>query len=62
LPSAPQPPPRPLLGLMHALRRARVKGVSSAHHEEVRGHPANLEAVVDYARITICVQDTIKDK
>ncbi len=29
--------PRPPLGLLHEPRRARVTGVSSAHHEEVGG-------------------------
>ncbi len=34
-----QPPPCPPLGLMYEPCRARVKGVTSAYHEEVRGHP-----------------------
>jgi hypothetical protein len=36
-PIALQPPPRPPLDLMHEPRRARVKGVTIAHHEEVGG-------------------------
>ena len=35
-----QPPPRPPLGLLSDLHRARVSGVSNAHHEEVGGHLA----------------------
>ena len=32
-----QPPLRPPLGLLPAPRRARVKGISGAHHGEVEG-------------------------
>ena len=35
----PPPPLRPPLGLLPAPHRARVKGVSSTHHEEVGGLP-----------------------
>jgi hypothetical protein len=34
-----QPPQRPPLGLLPEPRRARVKGVSGAHHGEVGGLP-----------------------
>jgi len=37
LPDRMQPPPRFPLGLLHEPRRARVMGVSSAHHEELEG-------------------------
>ncbi len=37
LPDRLQPPPCPPLGLLFEPRRARVTGVSSAHHEEVGG-------------------------
>ena len=36
----PQLPLRPPLGLLPVPHRVRVKGVSSAHHEEVGGLPA----------------------
>ena len=35
----PQPPLRPPLGLLPEPHRARVKGVTSTHHEEVGGLP-----------------------
>jgi hypothetical protein len=38
---APPPPSCPPLGLVSEPRRARVKGASSAHHEEVKGHMAS---------------------
>ena len=41
LPDRLQQPPRPPLGLLHEPRRAMVTGVSSALHEEMRGHPAS---------------------
>ena len=41
LPDRLQPPPRPPLGLLHEPRRARVKGVSSAHYKEVGRHLAS---------------------
>ena len=37
LPDRLQQPPRPPLGMLPELRRARVRGVSSANHEEVGG-------------------------
>ena len=37
LPDRLQPPPRPSLGPLPELRRARVTGVCSAHYEEVGG-------------------------
>jgi hypothetical protein len=40
-PIAPPPPPCPPLGLLPEPLRARVTGVSSAHHEEVGGHLAS---------------------
>ena len=40
-PIAPPPPQRPPLGLLPEPHRARVNGVSSAHHEEVGGHLAS---------------------
>jgi len=41
LPDRLQPLLRPPLGLLPKPRRARVAGVSSAHHEEVGGHLAS---------------------
>ena len=40
LPDGLQPPPRPPLGFLPEPRRARVLGVSTAHHEEMGGHLA----------------------
>jgi hypothetical protein len=41
LPDWLQQPPRPPLGLLPEPHRTRVTGVSSAYHEEVRGHLAS---------------------
>ena len=41
-----QPSPRPPLDVLHKPHRTRVKGVSSAYHEEVGGHHATPPAVV----------------
>ena len=46
----PPPPPRPPLGLLPVPLRARVKGVSSAHHEEMGRLPAGHAAVVGSLR------------
>jgi hypothetical protein len=45
-----QPPPYPPLCLLPEPRRAGVKGVSSAHREEVGGYRADSAAVVDLLR------------
>ena len=50
---SPQPPPCPPLGLLPEPHRARVKGVSSAHHEEVGGHPVAPSDVASSSGLAI---------
>ena len=51
-PIAPPPPPSPYppLGLLHVPHRARVTGVSNAHHEEMGGHLACPSAITGSLR------------